>query len=274
MAHWPSDLTGCPASLLVLFPSSHYEDALGYQLTEQERARGVRLDDAVARWRTGGSARSLMTLDPFAARLWAARPGAPVFWLPEPPVAAPAAGTGLERPYDAVFFGAFAHRKGLSRLVGAVARMPANTSVLLAGWVEQSGYEHEVQRAVADMRLAGARVDVVLRYHNETDALRVLASARCSVIPYLRHFGMSRVLLESCTVETPVVVHDFGLLAHLVRESGVGMAVDCADASATTAAIGCVAEAWSSADVRDRCRRFAGGYSRETFQRVVREALL
>jgi glycosyltransferase involved in cell wall biosynthesis len=48
---------------------------------------------------------------------------------------------------------------------------------------------------------------------------------------------MSRVLVEAASVGTPVVVNDYGLLGHLVREHGIGRAVDRRDAGALRAAI-------------------------------------
>ena len=48
---------------------------------------------------------------------------------------------------------------------------------------------------------------------------------------------MSRVLVEAAAVGTPVLVHDHGLIAALVKRHGIGIAADCGDASAFRKAI-------------------------------------
>jgi hypothetical protein len=69
----------------------------------------------------------------------------------------------------------------------------------------------------------GARVELRPRLHSEVEGLRALASARCALLPYHRHSGMSRVLLEACSAGTPVIADNFGLLGYLVRTHGPGI---------------------------------------------------
>jgi glycosyltransferase involved in cell wall biosynthesis len=90
---------------------------------------------------------------------------------------------------------------------------------------------------VCEMERSGAAVNVRPYRHSESEGLEVLARAKCAVLPYPRHDGMSRVLLEACSVGTPVIVHDRGLVGYLVRRYKLGRAVDCTDARALRRAI-------------------------------------
>jgi glycosyltransferase involved in cell wall biosynthesis len=119
------------------------------------------------------------------------------------------------------------------------------------------------------MRQVGAAVDVRPYRHSEAQGLEVLAQARCAVLPYPRHDGMSRVLVESSSVGTPVIVHDRGLIGYLVRCHELGHAVDCQDARALRRAILDLMRA----DARDTyaagLAEFAARFSVERFQEAV-----
>jgi glycosyltransferase involved in cell wall biosynthesis len=121
------------------------------------------------------------------------------------------------------------------------------------------------------MTRAGVTVDLRARAHSETEGLELLAEARCAVLPYPNHNGPSRVLLEAATVGTPVVVHDRGLLAHLVRTYNLGVAVDCRDASALRSAVmRLCGEPTPSARYVKGMSEFAARYSHDAFSQRVR----
>jgi hypothetical protein len=222
-------LLAAPLSLVLFFPRRHYPSLLQTRLDPKERLRAAFLEHLVRRWRRRPDAHAILALDELAAARWAQGAGAPAHWLPEPPV-------GLLPPpaverSGCALFGMLAPRKGIDLLAEAVSCAPTDLRVTLAGAVER-GAEVLVRDAVRRMERAGANVDLRDRWHDEAEGLSVLAAARCAVLPYPRHYGMSRVLLEAAAVATPVVVHDFGLVAHLVRTYGLGQVVDCRDASA------------------------------------------
>ena len=98
-------------------------------------------------------------------------------------------------------------------------------------------------------------MDVRARSHTEVEGLAVLGAARCAVLPYPRHAGMSRVLVESAATGTPVVAHDWGLLGHLVRTHGLGVTVDSSDAAALRTAVLSLSET-------DAQRRYAHALAR------------
>lgn len=273
LEHWRAEATPCPAAFIVFFPTAHYPERFGAKLTEAELASATALERAVAACRGLPTTCSMMTLAPFAAEAWQARPGAPALWLPEPPVSG-SSKAEQERSVDVGFFGVLAQRKGLHWLAAAIEAGLGGVSVAIAGWIEQPGHRPEVMRLVERMQGAGARVELALEHHTEQQGLDFLARARCVVLPYPRHFGMSRVLLEAASVGTPVVAHDFGLLGHLVRSRGLGAVVDCADSGRFARAIAEVITTSAQPGLRQNCRQYAQELTFERFYAVVREAVI
>ena len=99
-----------------------------------------------------------------------------------------------------------------------------------------------------------------------------MGSSECVVLPYPRHFGMSRVLLEAASTGTPVVASAFAQLGHLVKAFGLGLAVDTSRPSAFAGAIDLVTGVPGTYDPK-RLRLFASRYDREIFGGIVRSEL-
>jgi glycosyltransferase involved in cell wall biosynthesis len=172
-----------------------------------------------------------------------------------------------------VLFGSLAARKGIDRLAAAVRAAPHDLSVTLAG-APEPGFSEPLQEYVRSMRGAGANVRVLGHHLTPQQGFDLLGRSRCAVLPYPRHSGMSRVLLEAAGAGTPVVVEDFGLVGHLVRTHGLGAAVDSADPLALAKAIRRYTDDESAVTVHeDALRRFAERYSPQRFAPAVCAAL-
>ncbi len=222
---------GAAVSLLIFRARSHY-GRLGSRLSAKERAVSVGFERLLALWRRRRDAHAVFTLDPYAADRWARGRGASAVWLPEPPVlVSPASGDrdGL------VLLGSLAPRKGL-HLLAQDGALPRGVRLVLAGGASP-GYGDELQALIGRLGTAGVGVEATGPVRGEQAVLDVLARARCALLPYPRHFGMSRVLLEAAVAGTPVVAHEFGLVGHLVREHDLGAAVDCTDPRAIAAGL-------------------------------------
>jgi glycosyltransferase involved in cell wall biosynthesis len=167
-----------------------------------------------------------------------------------------------------IVYGALAERKGIDLLAAAVTAAPISLEIVIAGEAEGS-FLPRLNELVHQMRRAGATVDVRARRHGEIEGLRALAGAKCAVLPYPAHDGMSRVLVEAASVGTPVVVHDRGLLGYLVRRYGLGYAVECRDTTAVRQAILELTEGNVAAGYRDNLARFASRFSTDAFQRAL-----
>jgi hypothetical protein len=260
--------------MCVFFPRAHYPKAYGSPLASGERARAAFQEHLVRRWRRRADAEALLTLDEAAADRWAQSSGAPARWLPEPPLDASsgcspssAARTGC------VLFGSLAARKGIDRLADAVRAAPDDLSVTLAGATEP-GFSEPLEAHVRSMRRAGANVRLLNHHLTQQQGFDLLSRSRCAVLPYPRHNGMSRVLLEAAGAGTPVVVEDYGLVGHLVRTHGLGAAVDSAEPLALAEAIRRYTDDENAvAAHEDALRRFVERYAPRRFARAVLGAL-
>ncbi len=258
-----------PALMTVFYPRWHYPWTYRNGLLPRDAAKALLLERAVKRWRGQPHALGIFSLDEGAVRRWNRGSGAPAFWFPEPPVPAfdPVDSEGRQ---GCILYGALAPRKGVDRLAAALARDSSGMYAVVAGSVER-GYDHELDRLVRVMRAGGARVDLRRWPHEEKIGLGLLAAARCAILPYHRHPGMSRVLLEAAAAGTPVLVHDHGLIAALVRQHGVGLVVDCADPRAFRYAMKTLCADGEADRYRPALERFAALYSRERFAAALRK---
>jgi glycosyltransferase involved in cell wall biosynthesis len=258
-----------PTTLCIFFPRAHYPSVYKTPLPPKEILRAWFLEYLIARWRRRPYSHSLFTLDEEAFRRWSKMYGAPVFWLPEPYVRSLHDIPSNNERSGCVVYGALDTRKGIHLLARAISLEPVLIKVVLAGSVEP-GFENELMRCVREMEKAGANVDLRAYHHNELEGLGILAKARCAVLSYPRHYTMSRVLIEACSVGTPVVVHDKGLLGHLVRQHGLGIAVDCTDPKALRHALITLSNDQNSQkNYCDALARFAAKYSKETFEKAI-----
>ena len=179
-------------------------------------------------------AHAVFVLDETVPPRWNRLRGAGVFWLPEPPVNSPS--VNETRRSGCILYGALASRKGIDLLARAVALDSVSLRVILAGSVEP-GFEQNLETYCEQMKAAGAQLEVRAFTHSECEGIKALSEARCAVLPYPRHYGMSRILLEACLAGTPVVTTGDGLLGYLVRRYKLGSAVDCSDPGALREAI-------------------------------------
>jgi glycosyltransferase involved in cell wall biosynthesis len=259
---------GIRLTTLLFYPRAHYPDAFGVPLPFAQRVRAAAKEVAVAGWRRHRDAHAVMTLDEEAARRWSAKRGAPAYWVPEPTVERAPPVPASDRS-GCILYGALADRKGIDLLARAIGSDPTPIRVTVAGEADPA-FLPRLRELLAEMSRGGASVELRAHRHTETEGLHALASARCAVLPYPRHDGMSRVLVEACSVGTPVIVHDYGLLAHLVRRHGLGLAVDCSDSRAFREALTALT---TNAEATERyapaLSGFAARFSRERFAAAV-----
>ena len=215
-----------PTTLCIFFPRAHYPSVYNSPLNPKERLRAWFLEYLVTSWRRRSDAHAVFTLDEEAAHRWSSMSGVPAFWFPEPPIEKLQVLPEADDRSGCVVYGALAPRKGIDLLARAIALEPNSLRVVLAGPIE-SGFENMLGQHVMDMERAGAKIELRTYMHQEQEGLAVLARARCAVLPYPRHYTTSRVLVEACSVGTPVIAHDYGLLGYLVKRYHLGIAVNC-----------------------------------------------
>ncbi len=260
---------GAPLSLLLFRPRLHLRCLGGIPPSPGASLKGAAYEVCVWAWRRGRGAHAVLTLDPVAADSWRRHAGAPAVFLPEPPVAD--VGPLYARREGVVIYGAIDARKGLARAVDALAACEPKCRLVIAG-LPNPDYLVILGKLVERLRLMEVEVDLHPTRIEDSTALALLAGARAVLLPYVGHVGMSRVLLEAAAAGTPVIAHDEGLIGYLVREYGLGIAVDCRDPIAFGRAIQKLVsdgEAWSS--YSGQLREFASGYSAERFAAALRE---
>jgi glycosyltransferase involved in cell wall biosynthesis len=261
-----------PLTIVLFYPRAHYPALYETRLTPTERFRAAMKERLVQSWRQRSDANAVLTLDEEAARRWDRKRGAPAYWLPEPPIPAlpREAATGSRR-VGCILYGALAERKGIDLLARAVSFAPNALEITLAGEATAE-FLPRLEEYVAKMRESGASVEVRSHRHTELDGLRALAASRCAVLPYPRHDGMSRVLLEAASVGTPVIAHDRGLLGHLVRRHRLGLAVDCTNPRTLRDAVFDLTENPARvAEYADALARFSARFSPDRFVEACME---
>lgn len=265
-------LVGCRLdarlSVLLFRPRAHYRRLYGDPMKLSDRGRGLIYEATLQAWRHRRDAHAVLTMDPDAARIWATRGGAKAFFVPEPPIAAPR--PEIREPiFDCVLFGLLGARKGLAFVVRALTIDSTPIRIAIGGPIDDA-YRSALEAEVRAMRNAGVEVELSLRHHSESEKLRLLAAARCVLLPYVGHFGSSGLLLEAAYAGTPVISHDRGLLGKLVRENRLGVSVDCKDPRELRRAIlGLVGERDARRQYADALRAFADRHSEDHFAEHV-----
>lgn len=136
------------------------------------------------------------------------------------------------RRHDVVYIGRINWKKGLDRLIRAVARLPAATLAIAGN--DEEGYTQELRR-IAEAERVATRVEFLPPAY-DADKWRLLRSARCFALPsYSENFG--NAALEAMAAGCPVVVTPEVGAAEVVTASGGGL-VTSGDPEALAAAIG------------------------------------
>lgn len=135
---------------------------------------------------------------------------------PSPPVAALIGG----RPY-LLFLGRLNWKKGVDRLLGAMARVPG-VGLVVAG-NDEEGYRATLEEVAARVGVA-SRVTFTGAVHG-ADKAALLAHAQLLVLPsYSENFG--NVVVEAMAAGCPVIVSPEVGLADVVKETGAGWVVE------------------------------------------------
>jgi glycosyltransferase involved in cell wall biosynthesis len=262
-----------PRILLLFRPRYHYREAFSTALGPSGTALAAIYERILYVWRKRSDARAIFTLDNEAARRWNQSSGVPAYWLPEPPVICRPRPVDASKRSNVVLFGSLTARKGVDLLAQAVVAHSERIPVILAGNIPDGARKY-VEQQVTFMRDHGISVELLDRLHSEEAALTLLSRARCTVLPYTEHFGMSRVLLESCVAGTPVVAHSAGLVGYLVRTRKLGLAANATDATEFGAAL---TRLYNDNDLWTNSARaalvFAEQYSAESFSAALLNCL-
>ncbi|HUZ74214.1 MAG TPA: glycosyltransferase [Stellaceae bacterium] len=239
-------LRGCRLSGILFRPSVHYRLLGPHTPSWRERLRDLRKTMLYRRMLANDALGTVLSLDPYfprhAARFYAG--GDKVQSVPDPVHPAVACrpedfALAAKLPPDRigfVLFGFLTERKGTLVVLDALAQLrpatAARIAVMLAGRIDPA-----IEPAVARRRraLIDARSEAWLhvedRYLAAGEIEALLDRADVVLAPYQRFVGSSGVLLWAARAGKPVLTQRFGLIGSLVREHGLGLAVETGDAA-------------------------------------------
>lgn len=239
---------GARLSGILFRPSIHDIYRSGEVATAGERLRDVRKQWLYGRMLRNPVLERVLSLDPYFPRYAAAElaAGARVAAVADPIVHAPAGAAGADCGADvreavtgnaAVFtlFGALTERKGVLQLLAALASLPRETRdgvrVVLAGKVDPAIAEEVRSRAAVlhDSGAPGGGLRVIDRYLATAELAWLVQQSSVILAPYQRFVGSSGVLGWAAAYRKPVIAQDYGLVGALVRDFGLGLAVDTTD---------------------------------------------
>jgi glycosyltransferase involved in cell wall biosynthesis len=231
----------CPFSGIYFRPTFHYSYLPGYQPSGKNKLQHIREKLTLSRILQHPKLNTLFCLDPFAIKhIEQFSSQAKVVYLPDPVeidcIDNPnlkAIKTNLEiEPHRRVFllFGALGGRKGIYKLLDAVALLPdelcQQLCLLLVGGtnaIEQAQIEAQV-KTISQHK----PVQIIQRYQfiPEAEVTAYFQLADLVLAPYQKHAGMSGILLQAAAAGKPVFSSNYGLMGEMVRRYQLGLTVD------------------------------------------------
>lgn len=243
----------------ILFrPSVHYHEIGDYRPSLAEKLRDWRKAVLYRGMLRNRAVDTVLTLDPFFADFAMEHyvGGEKVGVVPDPAFPAAAIPANDDRtpaalPQDRhvlLLFGALTERKGVLHLLEALRLLPPSAAstiaVVIAGRVASDISARFVDKEAAVRR---EKPELWLRVENRWLSSAEIATLvqRCDIVlaPYQRFVGSSGVLLWAAHAGKPLLTQDYGLLGRLVRDHGLGIAVDTSSPSElATAIVGMIAQ--------------------------------
>ncbi len=227
----------------VLFrPSVHYGTFGPYRPRLAEWLRDLRKDLLYRLMLFNPAIQSILSLDPYfpayahqryahAQKITAlADPVHPTAFLDRHG----ATGSAIQRRRRFLLFGALTRRKGVMALFQALSLLPpriaSRSHITIAGRIAPDLAEafgpalNALNRAQPSLK-----VTVENRWIMDEELDNLTTQADVILAPYQRYVGSSGVLLWAAAAAKPVLTQNYGLIGRLVREHGLGLAVDTED---------------------------------------------
>ena len=237
----------------ILFrPSVHYHEIGDYKPSLAEKLRDWRKAVLYRGMLRNRAVDTVLTLDPFFAEFAMDHypGGEKVGVVPDPAFPAATIPANDDRtpaglPQDRhvlLLFGALTERKGVLHLLEALRQLPSSVdgkiAVVIAGRVASDISARFAEKEAAVRReKPGLWLKVENRWLSSAEIATLVQ--RCDIVlaPYQRFVGSSGVLLWAAHAGKPLLTQDYGLLGRLVRDHGLGIAVDTGNANDLAAAI-------------------------------------
>jgi glycosyltransferase involved in cell wall biosynthesis len=144
--------------------------------------------------------------------------------------------------------GAIGQRKNPGLVAQAIARLPGDVLLLLAGETER-----EADEAILDAGLSSERIVRLSGYISDEDLSTAARAADIIAAVYENHHSSSGILALAAQSNVPVVVPEGGLLEHIVVSLGTGLATQLS----VTSIASTLEETLSDADALKQSSAFA-----------------
>lgn len=230
----PCDLSG-----IYFRPSLHYHDYSWYKPSPKDLLKNFIKTWMLRCWILHPRLKGIFSLDPLSVtKLQQQNNRLKVFALPDPVAIYP--GTKQEaaalrrdlgiEPHRRVFlmFGILAEIKGIFQLLEALKLLPSNaaakTCLLLIGPGKcEAPMMTQVEKLLATTPIQIIRHNQFVVDHQVQPYFEL---ADVVLTPYLKHIGMSSVLVRAAAAEKPVLSSDYGLINEIVRRNKLGITLD------------------------------------------------
>jgi glycosyltransferase involved in cell wall biosynthesis len=165
-----------------------------------------------------------------------------------------------------LFYGGPYRRKGLHLAVRAFEALPKDSSSFLLCAGEQ-GKDPELYARIRQLEGQG-RALALSRYVTTAEETLCFCASDAVLLPYIGFLTSSGVMSQACAAGKPVIVSDEGLMAHRVRQYGLGVLFPSENWKALGTAIELVKERVDAeADIwRAKALRYAADNSRQIFR--------
>ncbi len=219
-------------------PTFHYAEFFNYRPSLKERLQQWREKITLTQILKQSNCHRLFCLDSFAVQFLQDRGNTQVMHLADPVPFYPKGQTQAARlkaslaiePGRQVFllFGALTQRKGIYQLLDAIALLPPDLCerlcVLLVG--ESNLIEPLEARIIELSQVRPVQIIRQYEFVPESEVPAYFEFADVVLAPYQRHVGMSGILLWAAAAQKPVLSSNYGLMGELVKQYGLGLAVD------------------------------------------------
>lgn len=277
----------CPFSGIYFRPTFHYANFADYTPTWKERIQHLRERLFLSRLLAHPQFKTLFCLDPLAIdpiNQWSHKQ-AKAAYLPDPVersvntnsdlgLLKQQLGIELDRKVFLVFGTLADARKGTRQLLEALnllePKLCRKVCILLVGEPTEGGQATIKEwMSSVDETLA---VQIVTRfgYVAETEVSQYFCLADAVMAPYQKPAGMSGILLLAAVAQKPILSSSYGLIGELVRQYGLGVAVDTTVPSEIAKGLNqLLSQPFEKLCNRDRMRTLAEMNSTEQFASTI-----
>lgn len=231
----------CAYSGIYFRPSFHYEHFANYHPSWRDKLQHWREKITLSKVLKDPQLKTIFCLDPFAIDyINKINREEKAIYLPDPVKVHSNSSSNLEQlKYSLeikhsrqvhLLFGGLGRRKGLDKLLEAIALLPTDLCkklcILIVGSMADNYYQ-EIQ-AVISRITSTLPIQIILKntYIPETEIQNYFELADIILAPYQRHIGMSGILNRAAVAQKPVLSSDYGLMGEITRRYKLGLAVD------------------------------------------------